>query len=192
MTSDDAFLAEVTAYLAERGYKVTKSRAPRLTSSAELPADGRKRAKDPSGRNHGHCAEHWRLPGYAKPVCVARPELAEDGAPIGEEWTDRERVLAFAGELAAIAATAGDVLTEARYAAAAHAGGHLAERVPSCASCRRADRSDARAAAVDRIRRLRVRAERRAERIAQLAGRESGSHLQAISLRAQLYAMVAA
>lgn len=104
-TVDAAWIAELTAELAQYGYKVTKTRAPR---AGQVPApaysvrtDGAELANVRS-RKHAACAAHWTVPGMDKPVCVSRPGTIDGTAePIGEEWTDAERVLAFAVEIGA-------------------------------------------------------------------------------------------
>lgn len=108
-TIDPAWLAELTAELATYGYKVTKARAPRAGTSTESApigrADGCTPAKAPKG--HTHCAEHWRVPGMRKPVCIVPQGLTirEDGRDTGElvpaEWTDTDTVLAFAVDVGA-------------------------------------------------------------------------------------------
>jgi hypothetical protein len=59
-----------------------------------------------SGRQHARCAEHWRVPGFARAVCVLRPGPAEDGTPIGADWTDSATVLRFALDCAGRAPSA--------------------------------------------------------------------------------------
>jgi len=51
-----------------------------------------------TGKGHSaDCAEHWRVPGLRRSVCVLRPgSVAPDGSSIGPDWTDRETVLTFA------------------------------------------------------------------------------------------------
>lgn len=105
---DSAWLAELTAELAGYGYKVTKTRATRASASTESAgrADGCAPAKA-RGKGHDNCAAHWRVPGLTRPVCVVREGLtiAENGRSTGElvgpDWTDTERVLAFAADVGA-------------------------------------------------------------------------------------------
>jgi len=85
-------IAEATAYLEAAGYRVSKARA-------KVRADGIQPGR-PTGKGHGEqCAEHWRVPGYTRALCVLQPGVRDDGLPIGPDWTDRERVLAFAVEM---------------------------------------------------------------------------------------------
>lgn len=104
---DPAFIAELTAYLAAQGYKVTKTRAPRAgATSTDARADGCKPARSTSGL-HAGCVEHWRVPGMRKAVCVTpagtiREDGRDTGEPIGPEWVETDAVLAFALELARI------------------------------------------------------------------------------------------
>jgi len=103
---DPGFEAELIAYLAAAGYKVTKARAPRITTGGTWPRlGGTTPAKAPKG--HDHCAEHWKVEGYRKPICIARAgTMREDGRDTGEPippaWTDAPTALRFALDLAAM------------------------------------------------------------------------------------------
>ena len=92
-------IAAMVAYLSEHGYSVRKARASR----AEGPL-GTTLAKAPKG--HEHCAEHYKVNGYRKPVCIAaagtvRENGRDTGEPIGPQWTERDTVLRFALDMAA-------------------------------------------------------------------------------------------
>ena len=101
-TIDPAWLAELTAELATYGYKVTKARVTRGTSTA--PASGRSDGAEPvklkASKRHNSCAAHFRVPGMREAVCIA-PDRDESGAPIAAEWSDADTVLAFAIDVGA-------------------------------------------------------------------------------------------
>ena len=111
-------IAGMVAALKAAGYSVRKARATTDT------APGRKPARR-TGKAHGACIEHWKIDGYAKPVCVLGPRSIEG---VSYPAQDREDVLGFAEEVARIAATVGDVLTAVRMRDAARIAAENAAR----------------------------------------------------------------
>ena len=80
---------EAVAVLRAAGYSV---RAP----SARAASSGKR-----AGRQHRDCVSHHRLAGFSSPVCVVSGQQEQE-------------VLAFAAEVLAIGAGAGDVLRDSR------------------------------------------------------------------------------
>lgn len=70
----------------------------------------RKKARA-SGKSHGQCTEHWRIDGFAKPVCILGARKVE-GETLPPQSADE--VIAFADEIRAIREGAGDVLVRIR------------------------------------------------------------------------------
>lgn len=108
ITTDAAFIAELVEYLADHGYRVTRARAPRSIPDQR----GRQRVRK-SGKQHGTCIEHYRIPGMREPVCILGVRVV-DGVQLPPQSADE--VLAFAAEIVAIAASAGDVPKASRVA----------------------------------------------------------------------------
>ena len=95
--------AERRADMAEAASAAALDRLARMNGErvslpvVAAPIVPEKRCAAPAGHA---CAEHYRIAGYRKPVCVA-PGVAPDGAIIPADWSDAAVVLAFARELAA-------------------------------------------------------------------------------------------
>ena len=169
---DPAWIAELTAELESYGYKVTKARAPRATSTESAGrADGAEPVKAPrSGKaSHDACAAHYRVPGLNRPVCVTREGATYEGTTelVGPEWTDTERVLAFAVDVGARVGMARAMLDDSRRIMAHHSAEHSRPelRTDGCPECRRTMRAEAR----DEARKAEQRARDEARRTEQAA-----------------------
>ena len=91
---------ELAAVRAESAPRKPGSKRP---SAPRKPAA---RSARPTGRGHSEaCAEHVRVEGYSRALCVLKPGLLrEDGTPVDPFYSDRAAVVAFASELAERAA----------------------------------------------------------------------------------------
>lgn len=125
MATHDPAIDAAVALLAANGYKVSRTRTPRAGMARNAAQGSTLTPVRKTGKTHGHCAAHYRVDGYAQPVCVLGPRMVE-GIQYGPQ--DAAEIAGFAAELVTLARGAGDVLRQiqARDAARAHEQ-HLAE-----------------------------------------------------------------